>query len=86
MLFSGEGRGVGGGFKDMGVIYLFIMCLINVIKNGVILSIQGDKCISRNGRWRSEWSILLSGDTAEVTGTLKVNYRTNHGKGRLTIF
>lgn len=25
-----------------------------------------------NGRWRSEWSVLLSGDLAEVTGTLKV--------------
>ena len=29
--------------------------------------------LSRNGRWRSEWSILVSGDQAEVTGTLKVN-------------
>jgi len=25
-----------------------------------------------NGRWRSEWSVLVSGDLAEVTGTLKV--------------
>jgi len=25
-----------------------------------------------NGRWRSEWSIQISGDVAEVTGTLKV--------------
>ena len=25
-----------------------------------------------NGRWRSEWSLILSGDQAEVTGTLKV--------------
>ena len=25
-----------------------------------------------NGRWRSEWSLIISGDQAEVTGTLKV--------------
>jgi capping protein alpha len=25
-----------------------------------------------NGRWRSEWSLIIAGDQAEVTGTLKV--------------